>query len=115
MEKNDNENYEDLGDDEDNNNEEGNNKMDEMFKKIMDGGNEEGEDEDLSYEEEDDDDQALTNFEKQSPILFVKNTLNNLSQKSPDIYKIIQESLGYKINILNEIFNNEEKRIANNK
>ena len=114
LEKDNNENYEDLGDDDDNN-EDGNNKMDEMFKKIMDGGNEEGEDEDLSYEEEDDDDQALTNFEKQSPILFVKNTLNNLSQKSPDIYKIIQESLGDKINILNEIFNNEEKRIANNK
>ncbi len=114
LEKDNNENYEDLGDDDDNN-EDGNNKMDEMFKKIMDGGNEEGEDEDLSYEEEDDDDQALTNFEKQSPILFVKNTLNNLSQKSPEIYKIIQESLGDKINILNEIFNNEEKRIANNK
>ena len=113
LEKSNNENYEDLGDDD--NNEDGNNKMDEMFKKIMDGGNEEGEDEDLSYEEEDDDDQALTNFEKQSPILFVKNTLNNLSQKSPDIYKIIQESLGDKITILNEIFNNEEKRIANNK
>jgi hypothetical protein len=116
MEKNNNENYDDLGDDEDNNNEEGNNKMDEMFKKILDGGNEDGEDEDLSYEEEDDDDQALTNFEKQSPILFVKNTFNDIFQKSPDIFKIIKDTLGDgKIQILNDIFTNEEKRLSNNK
>ena len=73
------------------------------------------EDNDLSYEEEDDDEQALTNFEKQSPILFVKYTLNAVSQISPDIYKIIGETLNDKINILNEIFNDEEKRQSSNK
>ena len=92
----------------------GENNMDEMLKKIIDGEPGYGEDDDLSYEEEDDDDKPLTNFEKQSPILFVKNTLNAVSQKSPDIYKIIVDTLGEKINDLKEIFSNEEKRIANN-
>ena len=91
--------------------------MDDMIKKIMDGGNLEGDDDnDSSYdEEEDDDDEPLTNFEKQSPILFVKNTLNAVSQKSPDIYKVIVETLKDKINTLNEIFTKEEQRISNNK
>ena len=86
--------------------------IDEKVKNIIDGG-EFDYDEDLSYEEEDDDDKPLTNFDKQSPILFVINTLNAVSQKSPDIYKIIMETLGDKINILNTIFNDEEQRTAN--
>ena len=102
---------EDFGENEENEGG-GINNIDEKIKNIIDG---EGfdYDEDLSYEEEDDDDKPLTNFEKQSPILFVKNTLNAVSQKSPDIYKIIMETLGDKINILNSIFNDEEQRLAN--
>ena len=88
--------------------------MDEMLKKIMDGPGGD-DDDDLSYEEEDDDDKPLTNFEKQSAILFVKNTLDALSQKSPDISKIIIDTLGDKINNLKEMFNIEEKRLAHNK
>ena len=115
-ENNNDDDYEDLDDDDDENKVGGgNNNMDEMVKKIINGENAEEEDDDLSYEEEDDDEQTLTNFEKQSPILFVKHTLNAVSQTSPDIYKIIGETLGNKINILNEIFNDEEKRTANNK
>jgi len=110
--ENDDDNYENLGADEDF--EEGENNMDEMLKKIMDGPGGD-DDEDLSYEEEDDDDKPLTNFEKQSAILFVKNTLDGLSQKSPDINKIIIETLGDKINNLREMFNIEEKRLAQNK
>jgi len=113
-ENNNDDDYEDLDDDDENKNGGGNNNMDEMVKKIINGENAEEED-DLSYEEEDDDDQPLTNFEKQSPILFVKHTLNAVSQTSPDIYKIIGETLGDKINILNGMFNDEEKRRANNK
>jgi hypothetical protein len=109
---NDDDNYENLGVDEDF--EEGENNMDEMLKKIMDGPGGD-DDDDLSYEEEDDDDKPLTNFEKQSAILFVKNTLDALSQKSPDISKIIIDTLGDKINNLKEMFNNEEKRLAHNK
>ena len=103
--------YEELDDEE---NEKESNKIDEMLKKIIDGDNVEQDDEILSYEEKDDD-EPLTNFDKQSPIIFVKNTLNAVSQKSPDIYKIIVETLGDKINVLNDIFNNEEKRLTNNK
>ena len=115
-ENNNDDDYEDLDDDDDENKVGGgNNNMDEMVKKIINGENAEEDDDDLSYEEEDDDEQTLTNFEKQSPILFVKHTLNAVSQTSPDIYKIIGETLGNKINILNEIFNDEEKRTANNK
>ena len=110
--ENDDNNYENLGADEDF--EEGENNMDEMLKKIMDGPGGD-DDDDLSYEEEDDDDKPLTNFEKQSPILFVKNTLDALSQKSPEISKIIIETLGEKINNLREIFNIEEKRLAHDK
>ena len=103
--------YEVLDDEE---NEKESNKTDEMLKKIIDGDNVEQDDEILSYEEKDDD-EPLTDFDKQSPIIFVKNTLNVVSQKSPDIYKIIVETLGDKINVLNDIFNNEEKRLTNNK
>jgi hypothetical protein len=110
--ENDDNNYENLDVDEDF--EEGENNMDEMLKKIMDGPGGD-DDDDLSYEEEDDDDKPLTNFEKQSAILFVKNTLDALSQKSPDISKIIIDTLGDKINNLKEMFNIEEKRLAHNK
>ena len=110
--KNKDDDYEDLNGEE-NNVGDGNNYLDENFKKMIDEGN--LEDNDLSYEEEDDDEQALTNFEKQSPILFVKYTLNAVSQISPDIYKIIGETLNDKINILNEIFNDEQKRQSSNK
>ena len=105
--------YDELGEDEDNIEVGRDDHMDDMIKKIMDGEVEDGDD-DLDYEEEDDDDQPLTNFDKQSPILYVKNTLNNLSQKSPEINKIIIETLKDKINLLNEIFNIEEKRLAKN-
>ena len=105
--------YEELGEDEDNIEVGKDMHMDDMIKKIMDGDIEDGDD-DLDYEEEDDDDQPLTNFDKQSPILYVKNTLNNLSQKSPEINKMIIEALNDKINLLNEIFNIEEQRLANN-
>ena len=110
--ENDDNNYENLDVDEDF--EEGENNMDEMLKKIMDGPGGD-DDDDLSYEEEDDDDKPLTNFEKQSALIFVKNTLDALSQKSPEINKIIIETLGDKINNLKEMFNNEEKRLAHNK
>ena len=91
----------------------GNQNINELVKNIIEGEplDGAGNDEDLSYEEEDCDDVPLTNFERYSPIIFVKNTLNNISQKSADIYKIIVESLGDKINKLNEIFNNEEQRL----
>ena len=90
---------EDLGDYEEN--EGGNiNNIDEKIQKMINGEQGDDYDEDLSFEEEDDDDdKPLTNFEKQNPILFVKNTLNVISQKSPDIYKIIMETFGDKINI----------------
>ena len=52
-------------------------------------------------------------MKKKSPILFVKNILNAVSQKSPDIYKIIMETLGDKLNTLNTIFTEEEQRLAN--
>ena len=109
---NDDDNFGNFGIDEDF--EEGENNMDEMLKKIIDnpGGDD---DDDLSYEEEDDDDKPLTNFEKQSAILFVKNTLAAISEKSPDIKNIIIQTLGDKLKNLEEMFNIEEKRIANNK
>ena len=107
--------YEDIGDEEneqENKKRGGVNNMDDIIKNILDGGQGYGEDDDLSYEEEDDDEKPLTNYEKQSPILFVKNTLNAISQRSPDIYKFIMEALGDKLNSLNQIFNNEEQRLA---
>ena len=108
--------YEDVVDEEENEKENkpsgGTNNMDEIIQNILDGGQRYGDDEDLDYEEEDDDEKPLTNYEKQSPILFVKNTLNSVSQKSPDIYKSIVETLGDKINLLNQIFNNEEQRLG---
>lgn len=94
--------------------EQGNKNFDEMIKKYIDGEQENiDDDEDLSYEERDDDEKPLTNFEKQSPILFVKNTLNIISHNSPNINTLIVETLGDKFHILNNIFNNEEQRLAN--
>jgi hypothetical protein len=113
---NDNNNYDDNDnlEDYDNAEDEGNNKFDEMINKYIEGGQDNiDDDDDLSYEERDDDDRPLTNFEKQSPILFVKNTLNVISQKSPNVNKIIVEALGDKFDMLNNIFNNEEQRLAN--
>ena len=91
-----------------------NKNYDEMIKNYIEGKNGNEDDEDLSYEEFDDDN-CSTNFEKQNSILFVKNTLNNIAQKNPDINKIIVESLGNKINILNDIFNKEEQKLSGNK
>ena len=88
-----------------------NKNYDEIIKNYLDGNNGVEDEEDLSYEEFDDDN-CLTNFEKQNSILFVKSTLNNISQKYPDINKIIIESLGDKINVLNDIFNKEEQKLT---
>ena len=69
-----------------------------MIKDIISGKKVYDDDEDLSLEENDDDEKPLTNFDKQNTILLVKNTLNTLSQKNPDINKIIIEALGDNFN-----------------
>ena len=87
--------------------------IDEVIKNILDGKKAYNDDEDLSFEEDDYDEKPLTNFDRQNPILLVKNTLNTLSQKNPEINKIIMEALGDNFNKLNSIINKEEQRLAN--
>ena len=48
-------------------------------------------------------------------IIIFRNITIDYKLKCTVDYKIIGETLGNKINILNEIFNDEEKRTANNK
>ena len=83
-----------------------------MIKNIIDGKN--GlEDDEIFSDEEIEEDNFMTNFERQNSILFVKNILNTISQKYPDINKIIVESLGEdRIKTLNDIFNNEEQKLT---
>jgi hypothetical protein len=103
---------EEVEQNEDEEHEENEDKIKKVLGKIIHGEyNSNEKDESISYEEMDEDDLALTNFEKQSPILFVKNTLNYISQKSPDIYKLINETLKEHIQELNYIFETEQKRM----
>ena len=89
-----------------------NTNFDEMIKNIIDGKN--GlEDDEIFSDEEIEEDNFMTNFERQNSILFVKNILNTISQKYPDINKIIVESLGEdRIKTLNDIFNKEEQKLT---
>ena len=71
-------------------------------------------DEDIEDEEYDEDDIDLTEFEKISAIIFVKNTMNEVG-KNNEMNKIIIDSLGDKFTELNDIFNREEERRKNDK
>ena len=75
----------------------------------------EEDDEDISWNEDDNDDDEITQLDKQNDVLFLKETLNNISQKSPDEYNKINELLGENINLLKDIFTKEEEIQKNKK
>ena len=68
-------------------------------------------DEDISYDEIDEEEEGelLTEFERINVIEYVKDTLNEVG-KNPEMNRIIVESLGDKLKVLNDIFNREEER-----
>ena len=73
------------------------------------------EDEDENWEEDEDeeDEGPLTEADKQSPILIVKNTFDLINQKFPELFKNILAILGDNTNKLNDIFIKEEQRLKN--
>ena len=70
-------------------------------------------DEDLSWDEDESDNEEITQFDKQNDVLFLRDTLNNISQKSPDDYNKINSLLGDNVHILKEIFKKEEEYLNN--
>lgn len=95
------------------------NKMKEIVSNIImgepnDNNKNKDNDEDIDEEDLDDDDIPLTDFEKKSAIICVKDTMNEIG-KNAEINKIIIESVGDKLNELNDIFNKEEERRKNQK
>jgi len=94
-------------------------KENEFYKNLLKEDIDEDDDEDISWNEDDDDDDEITQLDKQNDVLFLKETLNIISQKSPDEFNKINELLGDNINILKDIFNKEEeiekKKISNKK
>ena len=86
---------------------------DELFKKFVEG-KEINDDEDEDWEEDEEEEESiLTDIDKQSPILIVKNTLQIINQKFPELFKNILNILGDNSNKLNDIFINEELRLKN--
>ena len=108
--------YEDYEDNEDDIGGKNENKMKEIVNNIITGEpvDNNDNDEDIDDEELDEGDIGLTKFEKNSAIIFVKETLNEVA-KNIEMNRIIVEALGDKFNELNDIFNKEEERRKNNK
>ena len=99
--------YEEIDDDEEEND-------DELYKKIMSEDFDKKYDEDLSWDGEDDEEEeqeALIDIDKQSELLFLRDTLNHISQKNPEYYHNITTILGDKVAMLKEIFDKEEQRL----
>jgi hypothetical protein len=91
--------------------------INEQVKKIVSGEPTDikGNDEEInSYDELDEDDEPLTEFEKLNTFIYVKNILNDLGQNQ-EMNKIIVESLGDKLKILDDIFKKEEQRMIKKK
>ncbi len=90
-------------------------KENELYKNFLKEDICEEDDEDISWNEDDNDDDEITQLDKQNDVLFLKETLNNISQKSPDEYNKINELLGENINLLKDIFTKEEEIQKNKK
>ena len=89
-------------------------KENEFYKNFLKEDICEEDDEDISWNEDDYEDDEITQLDKQNDVLFLKETLINISQKSPEDYNKINELIGDNINILKDIFIKEEE-IQNNK
>ena len=89
-------------------------KENEFYKNFLKEDICEEDDEDISWNEDDNEDDEITQLDKQNDVLFLKETLINISQKSPEDYNKINELIGDNINILKDIFIKEEE-IQNNK
>ena len=88
--------------------------LDELAKEAYNQINDKKYDEDLSWDGEDDDEEeqeALIDIDKQSELLFLRDTLNHISQKNPEYYHNITTILGDKVAMLKEIFDKEEQRL----
>ena len=91
--------------------------QDELFQKFLEGKDiSDDEDEDENWEENEDegDELPLTEADKQSPILIVKNTLDLINKKYPELFQSILAILGDNASKLNDIFIKEEQRLKNN-
>lgn len=99
--------FEEIDDDEENDN-----KKEDLYKKLLLGELEDFEDEEISdYDgDEEGEEQALIDIDKQSEILFLRDTLSHISQKNPEYYHNITTILGDKVGKLKEIFDKEEQK-----
>ena len=78
------------------------------YNNLLNNNIEDDDDEDLSWDENECDDEEITQFDKQNDVLFLRDTLNNISQKSPEDFNKINLLLGDNIQVLKEIFKKEE-------
>ena len=113
---NDDDEYEEISDDDDVDDDKAKDLLFQMASKDINGDND-FEDEDVEWNEDDDDDdndnktyRSITSIDKQREVLFVRDTLNHLSQSNAEYYNNIVSIIGDdKVNKLKEIFINEEK------
>jgi hypothetical protein len=107
--------YEEISDDDDIDDD----KAKDLLFQMANGDND-FEDEDVEWNEDDDDDdddnktyRSITSIDKQREVLFVRDTLNHLSQSNAEYYNNIVSIIGNdKVNKLKEIFHNEEKFVT---
>jgi predicted TIM-barrel fold metal-dependent hydrolase len=83
------------------------------YTNLLNNNIEDDDDEDLSWDENEYDDEEITQFDKQNDVLFLRDTLNNISQKSPEDFNKINLLLGDNIQVLKEIFKKEEDCLNN--
>ena len=83
------------------------------YNNLLNNNIEDDDDEDLSWDENEYDDEEITQFDKQNDVLFLRDTLNNISQKSPEDFNKINLLLGDNIQVLKEIFKKEEDCLNN--
>ena len=88
-------------------------KENEFYKNFLKEDICEEDDEDISWNEDDNEDDEITQLDKQNDVLFLKETLNNISQKSPEDFNKINLLLGDNIQVLKEIFKKEEDCLNN--
>ena len=78
------------------------------YNNLLNNNIEDDDEEDLNGDENECDDEEITQFDKQNDVLFLRDTLNNISQKSPEDFNKINLLLGDNIQVLKEIFKKEE-------
>ena len=85
----------------------------ELYKNFLEG-KDISDDEDDYWEEDEDEEIPLTEADKQSPILIVKNTFDLISKNCPNLFNNILVCLGNdNLNKLKEIFIKEEQPLKN--